>query len=113
MTHKHPSAAFWATVVVVAVLVGYPLSFGPACWWFSRKQTYLWPMVGLREIPTAPPFCWPIVRAVNNGPQFVISMIRWYATIGSDEVAVRDAGETIVFHRDNAVPEHSYWTSGE
>src|SRR5258708_34982723 len=27
-----PGVAFWATVVVVIVLVGYPLSFGPACW---------------------------------------------------------------------------------
>src|SRR5262245_58182549 len=30
-----PSAAFWATVVVVGVLL-YPLSFGPACWVASR-----------------------------------------------------------------------------
>jgi hypothetical protein len=29
---KKPGVAFWATVVLVAVLVGYPLSFGPACW---------------------------------------------------------------------------------
>ncbi len=28
---KHPSAGFWITVTVVAVLVGYPLSYGP--WW--------------------------------------------------------------------------------
>ncbi len=30
--HKHPTAAFWLTVALVVVLVGYPLSFGPACW---------------------------------------------------------------------------------
>jgi hypothetical protein len=29
---KKPGVAFWATVVVVAVLLAYPLSFGPACW---------------------------------------------------------------------------------
>ena len=29
---KHASAAFWITVALVVVLVGYPLSFGPACW---------------------------------------------------------------------------------
>ena len=29
---KKPSVAFWATVVVVVVLVAYSLSFGPACW---------------------------------------------------------------------------------
>ena len=32
---KKPGAAFWATVVVVVVLI-YPLSFGPACWISSR-----------------------------------------------------------------------------
>ena len=29
---KKPGVAFWATVVVVASLAAYPLSFGPACW---------------------------------------------------------------------------------
>jgi hypothetical protein len=29
---KKPTAGFWITVALVAVLVGYPLSFGPA-WW--------------------------------------------------------------------------------
>jgi hypothetical protein len=35
---KKPGVAFWATAVVVAVLVGYPLSFGPACWITSRQD---------------------------------------------------------------------------
>ena len=29
---KKPTAGFWITVALVAVLVGYPLSFGPAGW---------------------------------------------------------------------------------
>jgi len=29
---KKPGVAFWATVLVVAALVAYPLSFGSACW---------------------------------------------------------------------------------
>jgi hypothetical protein len=33
---KKPGVAFWATVVVVVVLVAYPLSFGLACWIVSR-----------------------------------------------------------------------------
>ena len=33
---KKPGVAFWATVVAGAVLVAYPLSFGPACWITSR-----------------------------------------------------------------------------
>jgi hypothetical protein len=33
---KKPGVAFRATAVVVAILVLYPLSFGPACWISSR-----------------------------------------------------------------------------
>ena len=33
---KKTGAAVWATVVVVALLVAYPLSFGPACWMVGR-----------------------------------------------------------------------------
>ena len=29
---QRPFPAFWITVALVTVLVGYPLSFGPACW---------------------------------------------------------------------------------
>jgi hypothetical protein len=29
---RKPTAGFWSTVALVAVLVGYPLSFGPE-WW--------------------------------------------------------------------------------
>ena len=29
---KKPGVAFWATAVLVVVLVGYPLSFGPIFW---------------------------------------------------------------------------------
>jgi hypothetical protein len=32
MTDRKPTAGFWITVAFVALLVGYPLSFGPA-WW--------------------------------------------------------------------------------
>jgi hypothetical protein len=35
---KKPGVAFWATVVLVAIFVVYPLSFVPACWISSRVQ---------------------------------------------------------------------------
>jgi hypothetical protein len=41
---KIPGAAFWATVALVVVL-GYPLSFGPACWITSHTN------VGARAVP--------------------------------------------------------------
>jgi len=31
-SRKKPGVAFWATVVVVALLVAYPLSIGPTIW---------------------------------------------------------------------------------
>ena len=31
-SQKKPGWAFWTSVALVAVLVGYPLSFGPAVW---------------------------------------------------------------------------------
>jgi len=35
---KKPGVALWATVVLVVVLVGYPLSFGPACWLIENRS---------------------------------------------------------------------------
>jgi hypothetical protein len=35
---KKPGVAFWATVALVAVLVGYPLSAGPAIWIAMRTS---------------------------------------------------------------------------
>jgi hypothetical protein len=35
---RRPTAGFWIAVVVLTVLVGYPLSFGPACWISSRQS---------------------------------------------------------------------------
>ena len=35
---KKPTAGFWITVALVAALVAYPLSFGPACWITSRMS---------------------------------------------------------------------------
>jgi hypothetical protein len=34
---KKPGVAFWATVGLVVVLVGYPLSAGPAMWIADRE----------------------------------------------------------------------------
>ena len=43
---KKPGVTFWATVVVVAGMVAYPLSFGPACWLTSRTG------LGTHALPT-------------------------------------------------------------
>lgn len=53
---KRPGVAFWTIVLVAALAVGYPLSFGPACWIASRSEnwkiaTFYWP------IQTYVPYC--------------------------------------------------------
>jgi hypothetical protein len=35
---KKPGVAFWATVVVVVVLLAYPVGLGPLCWITSRTS---------------------------------------------------------------------------
>ena len=67
-----PGVAFWATVV--AVLVAYPLSFGPACWVRNRMP---------------PDLSWPVYRAVyapilwlyKNGPEPARRVLIWYADL--------------------------------
>ncbi len=53
-SRNNPGVAFWATVVVVGLLVGYPLSFGPACWIAFRSGAQ-----GLAK--TVDRICYPIV----------------------------------------------------
>jgi hypothetical protein len=62
---KKPGVAFWATVVVAVVLVGYPLSFGPACWWFSTPI----PSTGPWNFGEAPAIYMPIGWIGEHGPK--------------------------------------------
>jgi hypothetical protein len=66
--HKKPGLAFWATVVVVVVLVAYPLSFGPVCWWFSPQA--------------APQIYWPIGWLAVNDTRWSREVILVYASRG-------------------------------
>ena len=57
MTDRNkPTAGFWITVALVAVLV-YPLSFGPACWITSR--------LGHGAV-ILPVIYWPIIRNMEH-----------------------------------------------
>jgi hypothetical protein len=82
---KKPGVAFWATVVLVLMLVGYPVSFGPACWLVADVE-----VDGPTEIDDAIfvayyPILW-LGRVTRPGPgQFDMSQIdrwvEWYATL--------------------------------
>jgi len=67
---KKPGVAFWATVVVVAVLVAYPLSIGPACWvadhsWIGKEIVAM--------IYT------PAIWCSANGPAPIAAAVNWWA----------------------------------
>jgi hypothetical protein len=66
---KKPGVGFWATVVVITMLVGYPLSFGPACWITSR---------GILEPALTARAYYPIVWISARGPRAIRDAIRWY-----------------------------------
>jgi hypothetical protein len=80
-SRKKPGVAFWATVVVVVALIGYPLSFGPVCWWFStplssRIEWTAWE----GPDPRCPPqIYWPIGWLAENAPGPVGDAIFWFA----------------------------------
>jgi hypothetical protein len=72
---KKPGLAFWATVVAAAVLL-YPISFGPACWLYSRSQS-------LEIWETSNRIYYPILWVWWEAPAPVDSAIEWYANVGS------------------------------
>jgi hypothetical protein len=74
--HKKSGVAFWATAVVVVALVGYPLSFGPACWildhgylpkWSHRPAWYSYE---------------PLIEA-SRCSHLLSPPLRWWCGIGS------------------------------
>jgi len=90
-SRKKPGVALWATVALVVVVVGYPLSFGPACWSTRRDL-----MTFDRR---APRIYWPIGWLCSkNDP--VRRTLNWYATIfGPDyvlAVPANPSGSTVV-----------------
>jgi hypothetical protein len=77
MNHrKQPSVAFWATVVLVTVLVGYPLSFGPACW-ICDRMTIDTRIIGIAYRP--------ILLAWEHSPEEVGAFLDWYSKIGAHQ----------------------------
>ncbi len=68
---KKPGVAFWSTVVLAVVLVGYPLSFGPACWIAISYPAIVKPVGYLY---------WPLTRIAWACPgDFAVEMLGNYA----------------------------------
>jgi len=78
---EKPTATFWVTMTLVAVLVGYPLSFGPACGLADNDLLPFDPIESAFH---------PIVRLMMNGPNPVRQAILGYASIcGGEGTALR------------------------
>ncbi|HEY3963508.1 MAG TPA: hypothetical protein VGM05_03060 [Planctomycetaceae bacterium] len=68
---KKPGWAFWTALGLAVLLVGYPLSFGPACWMHE------WKGIGEAGIPIA---YYPIIWLAKHS-EFG-DLINWYAKGG-------------------------------
>lgn len=72
---KNSTAGFWVSAILLAVLLGYPLSFGPACWISSRLD------VGSRLVTVAyRPITWGLSENYDGR---LDGAIRWYARLGA------------------------------
>ncbi len=69
---KKPGWTIWATVGLVVALVGYPLSFGPACGFVARKY------LSARFVEDA---YWPILWGYVDTPFGIVGSISSYAEI--------------------------------
>ncbi len=100
---KQPGVAFWATVVVVVVLLAYPLSFGPSCWWFTRPIALPESVSAYVEARRAPPLYQPIAWVAENGPSPIRFAINRWATIGTSHAIYVDSfgnGNGVVLWRE-------------
>jgi hypothetical protein len=78
---KKPGVAFWATVVLAALLVGYPLSFGPACWLTSQELGFLTSPPPQDRLPRAMIVYWPLGRlALSQSP--LRKPVQWWMALG-------------------------------
>jgi hypothetical protein len=82
MTDRKPTAGFWITVALVAVLVGYPLSFGPACWIASRCRKAP-PTFGTR-ISAIGSIYWPILKIAWDA-RVPWDVVQRYSEIGAPQ----------------------------
>ena len=83
---SRPSAAFWITVALVALLVTYPLTFGPACWISSRTQP------SGQLVSTV--YC-PVLLAWHRGPRWIKNAIWRYARVGSSGITIETVGSRV------------------
>ena len=76
-SRKKPGVAFWATVGLVVVLVGYPLAWGPTSWLLYNVEM----SDGAVELVGV--LFYPIVR-IGESSRAAASAIEWYQSFWID-----------------------------
>jgi uncharacterized membrane protein YedE/YeeE len=78
----------WAKCALAGTIIGVPvlyvLSFGPACWWWSRTVVNL----SSREVHVPSTLYAPMGWMMLHGPEPISRPIIWYATLHVDRVVV-------------------------
>ena len=73
--NKKPGVAFWATVVVVVVLVAYPLSWGPAAWICTGLGDPQWAVNAYLRIYA------PLLWMDERSPESIRDATTWYCSL--------------------------------
>ena len=61
--------------VLFMVVLSYPASVGPVCWWMALP-------VGPEDPPRIPVIYWPLGRVAANGPDLIYPPVRWWMGFG-------------------------------
>ncbi len=75
-SRKKSGVALWAIVALVVVLVGYPLSFGPACWLASHADSGGDFVSAIYQ---------PFLRVYMKGPPGIQDVARWYVNLAATD----------------------------
>jgi hypothetical protein len=96
---KKPGVAFWATVAVVAALVAYPLSFGPAIWLTAR---------GYFRESTVQSFYMPVLWSAAQA-ESLENVVTWWGSLGVPDGKSVD----FMFETDEALNVFQFTRTGE
>ena len=93
------SRRFWIIASVVALLAGYPLSFGPAIWLTAR---------GFLRESAVQSFYMPFLKSAGQ-VEFLENAVTWWASLGVPD----DKAVTFIFQTDDADFVFQFTRTGE
>lgn len=98
MTRRSRPVWIWIVATVVAVLVLYVASFGPACWIMTQREAGRHLVAAVYR---------PVFLAVGHGPIPVSRALYWYANVGIPDdrvIVVPNADEDGIMRMGLLIP---------